>query len=166
MNQENKRRLLIKGAAAAILGSLVPIGGNATDSEGGFGCDQNTGVSQQTITLSVGDQYLAHWTVVAGETREVVLPNGFRLGIKIEPASQEEYADLARRMEARYVPEMVEITLFDLTTPVTSELTHTWGGANSIQGYGPHGGADRVDAVGSPGVTLLLNKANCVRVGG
>lgn len=165
MNRENKRRLFIRAAATATFGSLIPIVGNATGSAGGFGCDQNSGAPQQTVVLSVGDRYLAHWTVVAGETRPVVLPNGFHLGVKIEPASPETYADMARRMDARYVPEMVEITLFDLTTSIPRELTHTWGGANSLQGYGPHGGADRVDAVGSPGVTLFLNKANCVRVG-
>jgi hypothetical protein len=118
------------------------------------------------VILSVGDRYLTHWSVVDGETRPVVLPNGFRLGIRIEPASQQEYARWARGENAHYLPEMVAITLFDLTTPVPRELTHTWGGANSLQGYGPQGGADRVDAVGSPGITLLLNKANCVRVGG
>jgi hypothetical protein len=118
------------------------------------------------VILNVGDQYLAHWPVVAGETRPIVLPNGFHLGIRIEPASPEEYARWAQGLDEHYVPEMVEITLFDLTTAVPRELTHTWGGANSLQGYGPHGGADRVDAVGSPGIMLFLNKPNCIRAGG
>ena len=144
-----------------------PTNGNATaDSKTLSGCVQSSGLSLQTVILSVGDQYLAHWSVVAGETRPIVLPNGFRLGIKIEPASREKYAEWAQREDVQYLPEMVKITLFDLTTPAPRELTHTWGGANSLQGYGPQGGADRVDAVGSPGVTLFLNKPNCVRVGG
>ena len=156
--------------APVVLSSAVSAGGPADRSSGvaasDWGCDQSTGLSQQTVILSVGDQYLEHWSVVAGETRPVVLPNGFRLGIRIEPPSQVEYARWARKLDLHYVPEMVEITLFDLTTPVPRELTHTWGGANSLQGYGPKGGADRVDAIGSPGVTLLLNKAACVRVDG
>jgi hypothetical protein len=144
-----------------------PTNGNASaGSKTLSDCDQSTGLSQQMVILSVGDQYLAHWSVVAGETRPVVLPNGFRLGIKIGPASREEYAEWARGLDVQYLPEMVEITLFDLTTAVPRELTHTWGGANSLQGYGPGGGADRVDAVGSPGIMLFLHKPNCVRVGG
>jgi hypothetical protein len=131
-----------------------------------WGCDQSTGLPQQTVILSVGDQYLAHWSVVPGETRAVVLPNGFHLGVKIEAPSRQEYARWAREPDVHYVPEMVEITLFDLTTAAPRELTHTWVGANSLQGYGPNGGADRVDAIGSPGITLLLNKATCVRVDG
>ena len=152
--------LVLLIAAGLLVSSTT--GANVTDDPS---CNQDSGLSQQTVILSVGDQYLAHWPVVAGETRPIVLPNGFRLGIRIEPASREEYVKWARRLDVRYMPEMVGITLLDLTTPVPRELTHTWGGSNSLQGYGPHGGADRVDAVGSPGITLLLNKPSCVRVG-
>jgi len=44
-------------------------------------------------------------------------------------------------------------------------MTHTWGGANSRQGYGPKGGADRVDEVGNPGILFMLSKPGCADSG-
>jgi hypothetical protein len=57
----------------------------------------------------------------------------------------------------------VLLALYDMTHPTPRVLTDTWGGANSLQVYGPEGGADRVTEVGQPGVTLLLERPLCAR---
>jgi hypothetical protein len=127
-------------------------------------CDPVTGAREQVVMLSSGGERLKSWTVKDSEVQTVVLKNGFRLGIRVEPSTLHKYVEASR--EQRYMPELVKITLFDATSAELKELTHTWGGANSLQGYGPHGGADRVVAVGEPGITLFLNNAVCVATSG
>lgn len=115
----------------------------------------------QQIKLTVGDALVEQWSGTTDKIRTVVLPNNFKLGVKIEESSREKYEELMRRMRGKSVPELVKISLYDMTTSAPRKMTHTWGGANSLQGYGPKGGADRVDEVGSPGILFTLSKPTC-----
>lgn len=115
----------------------------------------------QQIRLSFGDRQIDQWSGTTDNIRHLVLPNGFKLGVKIEQASREKYEDFLKRMRKSSVPELVRISLYDETEATPRLMTYTFGGANSLQGYGPRGGADRVDEVGSPGIEFRLSKANC-----
>jgi hypothetical protein len=60
--------------------------------------------------------------------------------------------------------ELVTIQLYDMGSSPPSLLTYTYGGSNSVQGYGPRGGADTVQEVGPKDVELFLQRPVCVRV--
>ena len=131
-----------------------------------------TGERTQSVVLSSGGKDIDRWEVNASEIHRVKLANGFQLGLQIEPAAAEKYADLLKTAE-KYgellkntkrpaYDELVKISLYDMRGATPKLLTSTWGGANSMQGYGPRGGADRVAALGSPGIDLWLHKAVCV----
>ncbi|MFM7295379.1 MAG: hypothetical protein ACKO1K_11310 [Burkholderiales bacterium] len=117
--------------------------------------------ASQLIRLSVSGAQIDDWSGTSDRVRSVTLPNGFKLGVKIEEASREMYAKWTQRTSATTHPEMVRISLYDLTEAVPRLITRTWGGANSKQGYGPKGGADRVDEVGNPGILFTLSKPSC-----
>jgi hypothetical protein len=88
------------------------------------------------------------------------VPNGFKLGVLIQDATTEKYSEL-KKLAWPYVPELVSIVLYDMGSSLPRELTMTWGGANSIQGYGSEGGAERVEELGNPGLVLHLMKPVC-----
>ena len=111
-------------------------------------CDWNTGNRDQMVVLSVNGKDINTWTVKSDEVKSVTLPNGFKLGVKIEPADQEFYKKQAEKL--KFVDESVKITLFNVSGDSPKLLTYTWGGTNSIQGYGAKGGADRVVELGNP----------------
>lgn len=121
-------------------------------------CDPETGMRTQSVNLSWNGANLKRWDVSSPEIERVELGNGFQLGVRIEPATAEKYAEWRRK----HVPELVKISLFDLSGSEPALLTYTWGGANSLQGYGSRGGADRVEALGDPGILLTLMKPVCV----
>ena len=118
--------------------------------------------ASQQIRLSVGDRQMDRWTGVSNSVRHIVLPNAFKLGVKIEQVSREKYEALLKRHGESSASELVRISLYDETEAAPRLITYTFGGTNSVQGYGPRGGADRVDEVGSPGIEFRLSKANCL----
>ena len=124
-------------------------------------CDNVSGNREQIVVLSANGKDVDSWIVKSDEIKSVMLPNGFKLGVKIEPADQEHYAKQAKI--SKFVDESVKITLFNLSGNSPTQLTHTWGGANSIQGYGAKGGADRVVELGNPGIVLTLLKPVCAQ---
>ena len=124
-------------------------------------CDNTSGNREQTVVLSASGKDVVTWTVKSDEIKPVTLPNGFKLGVKIEPADKEHYAKQAKI--SKFVDESVKITLFNVSGKSPKELTYTWGGANSIQGYGAKGGADRVVELGNPGIVLTLLKPVCAQ---
>jgi len=121
----------------------------------------NAACNAQSVVVSIGEVELAHYEVAPSEIHRLALPNGFPLGLKIEPASPEKTREIAKKSEGRAPVEWVKITLYDLRNNQPKELTHTWGAANSYQGYGPGGGADRVMEIGEPGIELKLRKPIC-----
>jgi len=125
-----------------------------------WACDPETGERQQRVSLSWNNQSIEHWTVRLGEIRVIDLPNGFPLGLQFDEPELEVY----QRARARFMPELLKISLFDLSEPEPVLLSFTYGGTNSLQGYGSRGGADRVDELGDPGVTLHLHKPVCVEL--
>jgi hypothetical protein len=120
------------------------------------------GTRAQMVWLSSGNKTIDRWEVTDAEIHRTPLANGFELGLKIEPATPEKYRELLARTHAPAVPEFVKISVFDMSGTAPKLLTTTWGGANSKQGYGPRGGANRVEAIGEPGIELWLHKAVCL----
>lgn len=118
--------------------------------------------ASQQIRLSVGDRQIDRWTGASNSVRHIVLPNGFKLGVKIEPVSREKYEELLKRLGESSASELVRISLYDETEAAPRLITYTFGGTNSVQGYSPRGGADRIDEVGSSGIEFHLSKANCL----
>ncbi|MYM81552.1 hypothetical protein GTP44_06230 [Duganella sp. FT50W] len=121
----------------------------------------NAACNVQSVAISSGKVEVAHYDVLSPEIRRLTLPNGFSLGLKIEPASPEKLQQIAKGSEGRAPTEWVKISLYDLRKSPAKELTSTWGPVNSYQGYGPAGGADRVVEIGEPGIDLKLSKPKC-----
>jgi hypothetical protein len=126
-----------------------------------IGCDAQSGERVQWAFLDWNGQNIDIWEVVSAEPKRFVLPSGFQLGLSIEPAAQDTYA--AEWQNRRHVPELVKVTLFDAAAVPPRKLTFNWAGANSFQGYGSEGGANTVEQLGSPGITLKLLKPVCAR---
>ncbi len=123
-----------------------------------------TGVATQSVWLSSGNNEIAHWDVNSTEIHQAKLGNGFNLGLKIEPASAEIYHAQLKKLHGKAIEELVKISIYDMSSAEPKLLTTTWGGANSKQGFGQNGGANRVEALGVSGIELWLRKAACIRV--
>ena len=118
-----------------------------------------TGERTQRVYAASGGVDLKAWVVSSSKIETVEMPNGFKLGVSIEPADAAKY----NSMQSGYAPELVQITLFDVAADGNPrKLASTWGGANSVQGYGAQGGADRIAQLGNEGVTLTLLRPVCV----
>jgi hypothetical protein len=115
----------------------------------------------QSVVVSSGKTEVAHYDVVSPKIYRLTLPNGFALGLQIEPASAEQNQEIVKKSEGRAPAEWVKISLYDLRNNQSKRLTYTWGPTNSYQGYGPAGGADRVVEIGEPGIELKLSKPQC-----
>jgi hypothetical protein len=123
-------------------------------------CDVDTGERQQHVFLSWSGEQISDWRVTPGETEQISLPNGFELGVRLAEPEPEAYEQQAKRQE--FVWELVEIKLFDLGSEEPQLLSKTYGGTNSLQGFGARGGANRVDELGDPGILLTLLKPVCL----
>ncbi|NEZ04984.1 hypothetical protein G4Y73_12570 [Wenzhouxiangella sp. XN201] len=123
-------------------------------------CDLNTGERSQHVFLSWNGQTLQNWIAPAGDIHQVALPNGFHLGVELDEPPPDKYIELAEQFQ--HVPEIVEINLFELSEDEPELLSRTYGGTNSIQGFGARGGANRVEQLGDPGIKLTLLKPVCI----
>ena len=120
---------------------------------------------EQWVSVLEGIDGHAIWKVDPNEIHSVSLQNGFELGVKINPVTDDHYRKILQRLDDHVaVPEVVEITLYDMTESPPKRLTHTYGGSNSIQGYSSIGGADTVEELGVKGVKFFLQKTNCISV--
>ena len=122
-------------------------------------CDRHTGDRAQAVFLSWNGQRLENWEANMGTVHRVELPNGFQLGVKLDHPPTSRYLQLSNRLE--HIPELVQIELFDYSGHEPSSLSLTYGGTNSIQGFGASGGANRVSSLGDPGVELTLLMPVC-----
>ncbi|MFZ6723718.1 hypothetical protein [Undibacterium sp. Ji49W] len=113
----------------------------------------------QKVSLTYGGNELAYWEGNSSQIHKLTLPNGFVLGVKTEQGAREIYERDFQRSVTQ-TTELVKISLYDYSAAVPRYLTSTWGGSQSRQGYGPKGGADRVDELGS-GIVLNLDKPAC-----
>ena len=102
------------------------------------------GQRTQSVALSVEGRQLERWEVSTGEVHRIRLPRGFELGIRIDPTTPEKYRETFAKTQWRGIDELVKITLLDMRSAPPRELSVTWGGANSKQGFGPRGGANGV----------------------
>jgi len=115
----------------------------------------------QSVVVSSGKIEVAHYDVISPKIYRLTLPNGFALGLQIEPASPEKNQEIVQKSGGRAPAEWVKISVYDLRNNQSKRLTYTWGPTNSSQGYGPAGGADRVVEIGEPGIELKLSKPKC-----
>lgn len=125
-------------------------------------CD-GEGVQPQRVHLSYGGEFLDYWEVTGEDPHEIELPTGFRLGVAVSPASREVYLESAR-LAGEFMLEAVTIELFDMSTTPPERLARNHGGSNSVQGFGPRGGATTVEEVGPEDVELFLQRPVCIRV--
>lgn len=126
------------------------------------GCDMQTGERVQRVVLDWNHQHIDTWAVEDTSVHSVDLPNGVKLGVQIE--ASRIYKSGQSEATFKYAPEMVRISLFDMSGTEPKRLTSTYGGSNSIQGFGAQGGADSVAMLGNPGVQLTLLKPVCEAV--
>jgi hypothetical protein len=98
-----------------------------------FACNPETGERRQMIFVEADNKTVEHWEMVPGKIKELKLPNGKEVGISVAPAAPEKYLEM--RASGRYVPEMVEIRIYNTEGEVAVEEQMSWGGANSVQGY-------------------------------
>lgn len=116
----------------------------------------------QQISLTQGQQMLGQWQGTSAQLRSFSLNNGFKLGVKVESAGREIYQEMLTKTELKEVPEMVKISLYDMAATPPAYLTTTFGGSNTTQSYGKHGGAARVDEVGEQAIRFDLKKPDCL----
>ena len=119
------------------------------------------GKSKHSVSIKVEGVKTVHWEIVNPDIRQLVLSNGFKLGVKIEPATAEKYRELMKQTSSQGFDELVKIDLYDMSEKLPKLLSTTWGGANSEQGFGPRGGANRVSAMGQQ-ITMFFHKPACV----
>lgn len=119
-------------------------------------CDVDAGERNQHVYLTWDGQPISRWIATPDSMEIVKLPNGFELGISLSTPEPGKYQDLKRHFD--HVPEMVKIELYDLNEAEPVLLSHTYGGASSLQGFGARGGANRVEQLGDPGILLTLLK--------
>lgn len=119
------------------------------------------GKSKQSVSIKVEGEKKVQWEIVNPDIRQLVLPKGFKLGVKIEPATAEKYRELMKQTSSQGFDELVKIDLYDMSEKSPKLLSTTWGGANSEQGFGPRGGANRVSAMGQQ-ITMFFHKPACV----
>ncbi len=124
-----------------------------------WSCNPQTGEREQRVFADLNGHVLAKWSQTSSEPKVFELESGLTLGIMIKDAEPEAYA--GHNEVFPFTPELVSIELFDMGTVPPTSLSKTWGGANSIQGFGSLGGANRVDELGNPGLSLHLVKPVC-----
>lgn len=120
-----------------------------------------SGKSSQSVRLAIEGKAHDRWEPAEGHIHQVRLPQGFELGVRIEAATDEKYRELFARRGGRGVDELVKIELYDMSGAKPVLVSSTWGGANSLQGFGPRGGANGVPALGEQ-IELWLHKPYCV----
>lgn len=120
------------------------------------------GTRTQRVMLSSGDKIIDRWNVGSGGIHRVKLANGFELGLAVEPATQDKYREILESTGRPAVDELVKISVYDMSGERPELLTYTWGGSNSLQGYGPRGGADTLTQAGEQGIELWLQKPVCM----
>jgi hypothetical protein len=118
------------------------------------------GMRTQSVSLSVEGKRLETWLPVPGEIRRRRLPGGFELGIQIDPTTPEKYRELFAKHDLRGFDELVKISLYDMNGAAPKLVSTTWGGANSLQGFGRRGGANGVDM--SDQIELWFHKPVCI----
>jgi hypothetical protein len=119
-----------------------------------------TGNPSQSARILAGNIEIESWEVNSNIHR-TKLANGFELGIKIEPAPADFYDALRKKVNGKELGEFSKISVYEMHDSEPKLLTFTWAGVNSKQGYGPNGGANRVNAIGEPGIELQLQKEIC-----
>ena len=120
----------------------------------------DTSETEQWVIVTEGPAELMAWKMNSEETQSITMKDGFELGLKINPVLDEYYRNRLQSRNA--MPEMVQITLFDMSVDPPKKLAMNYGGANSIQGYTSRGGASTVEELGTKGFEFMLHKSACV----
>ncbi|MBD9370851.1 hypothetical protein [Xanthomonas sp. XNM01] len=130
--------------------ALIAITASAVWCPAAFADESSSCKSQQAVSLSWDGSHLATWDVTDGEMKSFELPNGFNLGVKLATVDD----------------NLVEISLHSMSDPDQPQLSKTFGGENSLQGFGARGGANRVEELGDPGILLELSNPGCAKGAG
>ena len=106
-------------------------------------------------------EYHEAWKAEPGEIKALSPPNGFALGIQIQPVSDSVYRDRLKKRTA--VPELVEIVWFDLGGEQPQRLRSVGGGSNSLQSY-QTSSVDETppNEMDDASLTLWLQKTSCI----
>lgn len=120
----------------------------------------DTSETEQWVIVTEGPEEFMAWKMNSEETKRITMKDGFQLGLKINPVSDEYYRDRLQSRNA--IAEAVQITLFDMSMDPPKNLAMTYGGANSVQGYTSRGGATTVEELGPKGIEFMLHKSACV----
>ncbi len=150
------RRLAILAAA---VGTALAAAGQAAWAR----CDLD-GERTQSVYLSSGSRDIERWESVYGVIHRSTLPNGFVIGVKLDPVAARDYREMMARAPWPAMDELVRVTLYDLSGAEPKTIASTTSGANSLQRFGL-GGVAGVKGLPDPPVTLWLHKAVCVKAG-
>ena len=125
-----------------------------------LGCGDSPHGRQRVYAYS-GSTQLEGWNVDPNAVHREKLPNGYTVGVKIEPVAASVYRSTPFR-NMRYSPELVKVSLYDVSFERPRMLDSKFAGANSIQSYNDKNDASHGVSLGSPGLTLILQKPTCV----
>ena len=109
----------------------------------------------QIVHAQVGAKEVARWEDT--EIHRISPSQGQTLGIRVEPATAENYRELferAQRDKRPAMPEVVRVSLYDISTEPPTLRSYSWAGANSLQFFGKEGAPDEI--------RLTLFKPVCV----
>ncbi len=141
------------------LNSLVPVALLMAVGSSALACNPDTGERRQMVFLEAGGDTVEYWEVVPGQLKSVKLPSGASVGVTLTPAGVEKYATDWNK--GKYVPELVQIRIFDLSGSAPVEKEMSWGGTNSVQAFGRNSKPGDAGIFGHGGFTLNLLKAVC-----
>lgn len=113
--------------------------------------------ANQQVSAKFNGEPIASWEVQLDTPQILELETGLKLGVLIKDASSEKNAEI-RETFPESNQDMVSIELLDMQTSPPTKLSFTWGGVNSKQGFSSLGGANRVEALGTPGLLLELSR--------
>jgi hypothetical protein len=95
-----------------------------------YPCQQSAQTEQFASLMDMQGDYMESWKAEPGIVKALSPPNGFALGVRIDPVSDEVYRMRLKTADA--VVERVEVVWFDLGDEEPQRLRSIWGGSNSL----------------------------------
>ena len=87
----------------------------------------------QTVNVSIAGSEIDDWDVVGDDIHTLRLPNGYKLGVRVEPTSYEKYKEMIARSGKAAYDELVKLSIFDMNSEKPKMLSYSWVGTNSRQ---------------------------------
>lgn len=108
---------------------------------------------KQYVIVQFESEVLDQWIVTEPVIHSVRFPNGFELGIQVSPPTEKYNSDFYP--DGGIGVETVELTTLDMASESPKRLSHSYAGANSIQG-------PNLSKFGIEDYTLTLLRPVCV----